>query len=175
MSAKWQKIDIEIPRHLGPQERQALAIEIIDHIRKRTDKGVDKNGSKFPKYSKSYTESLDFKIAGKSKSKVDLQLSGDMLGALDLLNHQPGKIVIGFERGSDENARADGNIRGTYGKNKADSSKARDFLGLSKTELATYLRKYPAKDKDASKKRASTVLNQSDADVETDNLESDGE
>lgn len=145
MSAKWQRVKIAIPDYLSPDERQALAFEILNFIRERTQKkNVDKNNRPFPAYSSSYAKSLDFKIAGKSKGSVDLTLSGDMLGALDLLSHKKGELLIGFENGSQENARADGNIRGTYGQSKPNSSKARDFLGISPTDLKTILKNYPA-------------------------------
>lgn len=100
----------------------------------RTDQGKDKRGNPFPKYSEGYKKSLDFLVAGKS-SKVNLQLSGDMLAALEPLKIKKDYVEIGFERGSDENARADGNIRGTYGSDTPNSKKARDFLGITPDEL----------------------------------------
>lgn len=155
MPAKWQRVTIEIPDEYGPLERQAIAAEVLDFIRTRTqEKSVDKNNKPFPKYSKEYLDSLDFKIGGKSK-KVDLTLSGDMLGALDLINHKKGQLLIGFQNGSEENARADGNIRGTYGKSSS-TGKARDFLGISSTDLQSIIDKYPS---DRSKDRALAVLN----------------
>lgn len=134
MGAKWQRIKIKVPDYFDDEERRELADEIIAHIRKRTESGRDKDGAKFPPYSKSYINSLEFKLAGKSKSRVNLRLSGEMVEALDLLSHKKKEIVIGFERGSVENAKADGNIRGTYGGDEKPS-KARDFLGISDTEL----------------------------------------
>ena len=130
MATKWQRIEIELPEKLPPRQRDRLADLIIDHIIRRTEKGIDKDGSRFPGYSKGYVESLDFKIAGKSKSKIDLTLSGDMLASMELLKDTERKLTIGFERGSEENARADGNIRGTYGQSSENRKKARDFLGL---------------------------------------------
>lgn len=158
MSAKWQKVAIEIPKDYGPIERKAIALEIVDFIRNRTQsKRVDKDGKPFASYSKSYVKSLDFKIGGKSKSKVDLTLSGDMLGALDLLSHKSGKIIVGFENGSQENARADGNIRGTYGNTKPVGP-ARDFLGISDEDLTKILKKYPVDRKSVSERRAAVKV-----------------
>ena len=130
----WQKLSIPIPDDLKPAERLQLADLIIEHIVDRTQRGLDKDGKSFPKYSKAYIQSLDFKNAGKSPGKVDLQLSGDMLAALKLISHQSGKIIIGFENGSTENAKAEGNILGSYG-GSPKSSKARDFLGLQGPKL----------------------------------------
>lgn len=108
---------------------------MIEHIYERTtSENRDKDGRKFPKYSKSYIKSLDFANARKSPSKVDLQLSGDMLAAMKLLNHRPGEITIGFERGTQENAKAEGNILGSYG-GDPNPAKARDFLGIQEKKL----------------------------------------
>lgn len=139
MPAKHQYIDIKIPKTLTKQERKEIADLIIERIVDRTLDGLDKNGRAFPKYSKEYIKSLDFKNAGKSAGDVNLQLSGDMLAALTLLQERADKIRIGFEKGSDENARADGNIRGTYGQDTPNKKKARDFLGVSPTELKSII------------------------------------
>lgn len=113
---------------------------LVERIVERTDKGKDKDGRAFPKYSPSYKDSLDFRNAGKSAGNVNLQLSGDMLAALRVLNSTRNWIEIGFDRGTDENAKADGNIRGTYGKPTPDPKKARDFLGVNEKELMKILK-----------------------------------
>ncbi len=141
MPTKWQKIDVEIPDTLGPSEREQVASDIIEFIRKRTESGLDKNNRDFPEYSKAYIQSLEFKIAGKSASKIDLRLSGDMMAALQLLDHRDGKITIGFQDGSTENDRADGNITGSYG-GSPNKKKARDFLGIADDDLASILGQY---------------------------------
>ena len=140
MGAKWQKIDLEVPPDFTPRQRKKVADLVIDHIITRTKNGKDKDGDKFPGYSEEYIRSLDFKIGGKSKSRVDLTLSGDMLASLDLISDGRGRIRIGFEKGSEENARADGNIRGTYGKDSPDANKARDFLGVEPNVLRKIIR-----------------------------------
>jgi hypothetical protein len=134
MPAKWQKFRVDAPDDFGPSMREALGREVTEFIRKRSESGRDKNNKKFPKYSKSYKESLDFKNAGKT-SKVDLTLSGDMLIALDIISHKRGSILIGYENGSEENDKADGNVTGSYGKSSPRPSKARDFMGISQSDL----------------------------------------
>lgn len=129
-----QKVEIAIPSDLPPAAREELGDLIIEHIVDRTQRGKDKNGKDFPAYSSSYVKSLDFKIAGKSRGKVDLQLSGDMLAAIQLLSSKKGKLTVGFERGAEENGRAEGNILGSYG-GSPNRSKARDFLGIEKAKL----------------------------------------
>lgn len=156
MSTKWQKIDISIPKDYSPIERQAIALEVIKFIRKRTQNdNKDKDGKPFAGYSEAYKQSINFKIAGKSKGTVDLTLSGDMLGALDVLKTRKGEITIGFERGSPENAKADGNIRGTYGKPKPVGPR-RDFLGLKKSELARILKGFEPGDIESAKVKTAT-------------------
>lgn len=134
----WQRVKIEIPDTFGPKQREDLGFAILEFIRDRTKSGIGLNASgtrnkSFPAYSKSYMESLDFKIAGKS-SNVDLTLSGDMLDAMDILNHKKGTITIGFENGTVDNAKAEGNILGSYG-GAPKPSKARNFLGVTPSEL----------------------------------------
>lgn len=140
MATKWQKIKIDLSGYgLSPDQKDEVADLIIERIVNRTDQGKDKNNKpwsgKAAEYSKSYKKSLDFKVASKS-SKVDLQLSGDMLAALSVLDKTSRSVTIGFERGSEENAKADGNIRGTYGQSKPIPGKARDFLGITDAELS---------------------------------------
>src|SRR5689334_18399124 len=116
MGTKHQKFSIEIPRNLDESDRAQLADDIIEFIVARTEKGRDVDGDSFPPYSEAYIKSLAFKIGGKSARKVNLTLSGDMLAAIEVLESKRGKLTIGFRNGSPENDRADGNIRGTYGR-----------------------------------------------------------
>lgn len=120
---------------LTQDQREEVADLIVERIVNRTVKeGRDRYGDKFPKYSDSYKESLDFKIAGKSKSKVDLQLSGDMLAALKVLDVTSRSVLIGYDKGAEENGRVEGNRLGSYG-GDPNPKKARDFLGLTDDEL----------------------------------------
>lgn len=152
----WMKKKIQISKKYSQEEREAIAFELIDKIIERTKKGIDRKGNQFPSYSDSYTGSLDFKIAGKSKNKINLTLSGDMLADLQLLNHDKGEIVIGFENGSDSNAKAEGNIKGTYGQ-KTSTGKKRDFLGVQEKELREVLEKYPLDDFEKRQKRTQNI------------------
>lgn len=129
MPAKWQRFRLDAPEDFTPGMREALGKEVVEFIRRRTESGKDKNGDKFIKYSKAYINSKAFKIAGKSPSKVNLTLSGDMLIALDVLSHKSGSVLIGFEKGSEENARADGNVQ------------TRDFMGIGDKDLENLIDK----------------------------------
>lgn len=142
--AKWMRVPIDIPKRFGPTERLAIAQEVIDFIVQRTRSGKAIDGSKFPGYSQSYSKSLNFKIAGKSKSNVDLTLSGDMLDSLRLISQKSGQIIVGYDRAdSVNNGKAEGNQLGTYGQKKANTKKARPFLGISRDDLTNILEKYP--------------------------------
>lgn len=133
-----------------------IAKEIIDFIKQRTEKGLDKNNRKFSPYSKSYKKSLDFKLAGKS-SKVDLELTGEMLAEMDLLTERSGSITIGYEADNkDLNGKVEGNRKGTYG-NKKPVTKPRDFLGIHEDDLKKILRKYPAQSKTLQERIAELI------------------
>jgi hypothetical protein len=184
---KPQEFVFTIPKGYSDAEQKDIADAVVDHIRERTAKGVgvDRKGNrvrgleKFPKYSQSYKESLSFKIGGKS-NKVDLTLSGDMLGALDVLEMKNGKIKIGYEEGTREYLIAEGNILGTYGTDKADPSRARDFLGVTPKELADILKQFPLENKrtkqnaainEASKRAAPRARKG----IQVDDLEDEGD
>jgi hypothetical protein len=154
---KQWKFPVEISDKYTPDERKAIAIEIIDFIVDRTQKrNLDKNNRPFKGYSKSYMKSLDFKIAGKN-GNVDLTLSGDMMSSIEMLNEKKGKLIIGFSKGL-QNDKAEGNILGTYG-NKRPVAPARDFLGITTRDLKKeILSKFPIKDREESLKYADKVL-----------------
>lgn len=136
MSEKHQAVWLNTPKGLTDEEKEKLADAYIEYIYDRTvNDNNDKYGRAFPKYSKDYKRSLDFINAGKNPSDVNLTLSGDMLAELKLLKVKGNKVLIGYEKGSVENAKADGNIRGTYGTDTPKPNKARDFLGFEGKEL----------------------------------------
>lgn len=171
MATKWQKTKIKIPMAYSPAEREAIAQEVLDFIRERVQgKNLDKRNRPLPSYSKSYVNSLAFKIAGKSKNDVNMTQSGDTLAAMQLLDHKPGEIVIGWERGSKENAIADGNIRGTYGNSRSVGPK-RDFLGLAQKDLAKILKQeFPLDDQ---KKRMESVAAHKGGEAAKDGFDGD--
>lgn len=141
-----QKFTIKISKKYGVQERIAIGLDAIEQIIDRTQSGKDKKGKDFPGYSKEYTKSFDFKLAGKNKNKVDLTLSSEMLNALTILNHKPGQITIGYTKDDKfNNDKAEGNIKGTYGQKKPISGKKRDFLGISGDEKKEITSRYPTK------------------------------
>lgn len=146
--AKQQKVTIEIPDAYTAEERRAIAAEILSRIVERTrEEGKGVNGRTFPGYSQSYKDSLDFKIAGKG-NQVDLTLSSEMLDAIELLSSAKGKLTIGYSAGDPINGKVEGNRLGTYGRSSPIPGKARDFLGISKGDLAQILRSYPLRNEE---------------------------
>lgn len=134
------------------EEREAIAVEVIDRIKERTQDGKDKFGRQFKSYkTKDYAK---FKSSVGASSKVDLTLSGDMLDSIEIIANKAGKVVIGYSDGNPERGKAEGNILGTYGQQKQTAPK-RDFLGLTKRELDQILSKY-----EKDEKRAEKILKQ---------------
>lgn len=146
MALDVTQIEIPLPDGLNQDDRLAIADEIIEFIVDRTRRGKDKDNKSFPAYSASYKNSLDMAIAkhhgGKSKSKVTLELSGDMLAALSLIRARKDALIIGYkDSDATEKAKAEGNILGSYG-GEPDSDRARDFLGITPSALRAILAKY---------------------------------
>ena len=153
-----QKVKIKIPKAYKPAERKAIAREVVDFIIERSKAGKDKNNKAFPAYSDSYAQSEAFKDFGKSKAKVNVTLTGEMIESLDRLSDSNGEIIIGYEKGDDElNGKVEGNITGSYGGKKARKEKARDFMGISSGDLKRILEKYPVKNKQDRELRVEAI------------------
>lgn len=131
MGAKWQKIEVLLPDTFrSAKDKLAVGEELIEHMRKRTEDGFDKEHGRFPGYSKAYKNSLEFAIAGKSPRPVNLTQTGDMLSDIEVLSIRGNRLLIGFERGSLSNDKADGHITGWQGRSKTK----REFLGFEGSE-----------------------------------------
>jgi len=126
--------EIEISKKFKPEDRRAIAQEIIDEIISRTENGLDADNKKFVGYSKTYSRE-------KGQSNVDLTFSGDMLSEIKLLQEKSGKLRIGFERGYDGLGKVEGNVLGTYGQDKP-VNKGRNFLGITQDDLNRILAPY---------------------------------
>jgi len=140
--AEPQQVSINVPIEASRNnaDRSALAQEIIDFIRERSQAGIGakKTGRgfsniEFPEYSEAY-------IAKKGQSNVDLTLSEEMLSSIKYFpsKSSQGSITIGFNAGTKVNAKAEGNAIGSYG-GKPNRAKARPFLGITKSEILRLL------------------------------------
>jgi hypothetical protein len=107
---------------------------IIDYMENRVSdgRGLDNVKLKSP-YSDSYADSLNFKAAGKTKNNVNMKLSGDMLGSIDLLKVDGSKLTIGIED-PDQAIKAYGHQTGFEGHPFLKGPK-RPFFGVSTEEL----------------------------------------
>jgi hypothetical protein len=136
-----QKVKIKIPKGFSPAERKEIAMDIISYIQDRAldkNKGYDPSTGKeikLPKYTKSYADKK-----GVGVGDVDLALSTKMLNGIEVLNSTSDSVTIGFKAGSEENAKAEGNQKGTYGQPKPIPGKARPFLGLPEAALKRILK-----------------------------------
>lgn len=123
--------NIQVPIDMDGSTRLILAQEVIDKIKDNVSQGIDASGKVFSgvkkknTYAASYVSSPQFSAAGKRQSPINLRLSGDMMDTLDVIDHGPGYIDIGYEDGSAENEKAGWAIDGNR------YTPARNFLGLS--------------------------------------------
>lgn len=138
-----QKVKIKIPKGFSPSERKDIAMDIITYIQERAieqNKGYNPSTGrefKLPKYTKAYAQKK-----GVGEGEVDLVLSADMFNGMKVLNQTPDSVTIGFQAGTQENAKAEGNQKGTYGQSKPIPGKARPFLGLPENKLKEIIAKY---------------------------------
>lgn len=135
----WQRTRINLPARYTKSDREAIASEIIDFIRERSQSGRGFNpdtgrNKRFVRYSREYAKR-------KGQTNVDLTLEDKMLRAMRLLSDRPDSLLIGYENGTEENAKAEGNQIGSYGRSP-NPAKARPFLGLTNADLRRILEKY---------------------------------
>lgn len=119
------------------EDRMRIGRLIIDYIKSRTKAGRGVGNVRFlgpdgdGKYSDAYAQTVEFKIAGKTKGRVNLTLSGDMLDSLKVVDAGlAGRVVIGLS-GEDADQKA------TWMREKGYH-----FLGLSDDELNGILSGY---------------------------------
>lgn len=119
----------------------------IDYMLERTKSGVDYNGKAFARYSKEYMESLEFSAFGKS-SQVDMELTGEMLGSIDLEDLPGNEIKISIK--GEPAARAYGHMTGMKGHPTLEGkAPVREFFGVRESELKSIGRDFmPSSPKD---------------------------
>lgn len=141
--AKQQKFKIDFPEGLTDKIKLSITRDVIEHIQRRAieeNRGFNPDTGrefKFSKYSKEYAAKK-----GVSRGDVDLVNSSDMFNAMEILKIQKDSALIGFQSGSKENAKAEGNQLGTYGQPSPIPGKARPFLGIPKKVLDEIVSKY---------------------------------
>jgi hypothetical protein len=132
--------ELQVDPALDYASRVAIGEDMINAIINRAKAGKSLDGGSFPKYSKDYIESDDFKRAGKSADKVNLTLSSEMLESMKIYADQEGLVKVGYTSNDhpDLIGRVEGNQIGSYG-GKPDGDKARPFVGLTQGEKETIL------------------------------------
>jgi hypothetical protein len=128
-----------------PAAKEAIAQAFIDKIVERTQDGKDVDGKDFAKkYSKAYKDSLAFDAFGKT-NKVNMTLSGEMLGTIDVVESKGNKIKIGWSD-AENNAKA-------FNHNSGDTVPKRQFFGVTDKELAEIKREFKPQIKDTDNDR----------------------
>lgn len=119
-----------------PSLVSTIGQEIIDYMTERTLNGKEIGGSKDLKkpYSKSYQDSIEFRAFGKSADEVNMTLTGDMLGSIDIADDKPDALKIAIE-GDLETKKA-------YNHNVGDTLPKRPFFGITEDELDSILSKH---------------------------------
>lgn len=139
-----QTIDLNklVGADISDDEQLVIKIgqKIIDYMEERVDegKGYDREKLKSP-YSTSYSESLEFKAAGKSRNDVNMKLSGDMMASIDILKTDGSKITIGIDD-EEQAAKAYGHMTDFKGHpTLAGKGNRRPFFGVTPEELKEYV------------------------------------
>lgn len=133
ISQKKMELEISLDELFGtkvPNDqalREAIGQSVIEKIVNRTKSGEGVNGIPFKAYSSAYKNSLEFDVWGKSPDKINLTLTGDMLGTLDIKAQSRGVIKIGW-RDATENAKA-------FNHHTGDTLPRRPFFGLKQSEI----------------------------------------
>ncbi len=118
-------------------QRRSIGQAAVEFIVSRTKRGLGIDGVKLQgpdgdgKYSKSYKDSNEFKAGGKSGSRVNLTLTGDMLTSMDVVDvSRDGIIILGFTD-DDDNDKASFMQEKNY-----------NFFGLSEREKRKILERF---------------------------------
>ena len=119
-----------------PSLINSIGQDIIDYMVQRTEAGKAIGGNKDLKkpYSIAYIKSAEFKAFGKKPNEVNMTLTGDMLGAIDLTNTDSDKLKIEIVE--------DLQVKKSFNHNTGDTVPKRDFFGITASELDDILAKH---------------------------------
>ena len=92
LASKFKRLQSKLPRIIDKGVKQA-GFQLVDRIRTKTQKGIDRNDVRFEPYSEGYLKRL--RREGKSTS-VDLFYTGRMLGSLGTKKTGKHKVSLGF-------------------------------------------------------------------------------
>lgn len=123
---------INVPQNLTALQREAIGLDVVDFIIERTKNGLDINNEPFAPYKSSYKNTFEYKIGHGGNSKVNLSLTGEMLGTISIISHGIGYIKLGFEDA--EAAKKAKWIQAPSGQ-KSGKQPPRKFFGISEKDL----------------------------------------
>ena len=78
-----------------PEDMREIGLLVRERIYNRTISGVDVNGQAFAPYSEAYAER---KQAALGTSRVDLQVSGNMLNHMQVVEVEKDSVTLGWEQ-----------------------------------------------------------------------------
>jgi sRNA-binding protein len=114
--------------------KQRISQALIDKMKERIDKGLDVNGEPMKQYSAVYQHSPEY-IAARKTGVVNMTLSGDMMGAIDVVKEDRNKITLGFNQQKEE-LKANRHMRGEGG------VPVREFFGIGEDEISAVKKEF---------------------------------
>lgn len=133
-----QTIDLDsiagAPISKDPVLRNEIAKAIVDYMKSRIqfdNLGIDQKRYSSNKYSEGYVNSKEFEDAGKSPSKVDMTLTGEMVKSIGVLRQKKSDVIIAIKN-EDVLPRAHGHMTGKEG---TVPKMKREFFGVSDREI----------------------------------------
>lgn len=138
--------DVDFTGKIDLKER--IAQRVVETILDRTSKGFDINGSRFPGYSDSYKKSLAFKAFNKGRT-VNLELTGQMLGTMEVLDTTGSQIELGWSDDL-ETAKA-------FNHNIGDTLPRRRFFDISSEEIESIRNEFESEIEQEFSPRAQTI------------------
>lgn len=137
MANKETKLTLRVPEHFNAEQRAEVAEQVMEFIIDRSKKGYNVRGVDWAGKAGQYTEAYAKRKGVSEGGPVDLSLSHDMLDGMRYFSSLSprGQITIGYQKGTQLERKAEGNILGTYGKQSPIPGKARPFLDILQRDL----------------------------------------
>lgn len=131
-------IDINLTELFGneiqdPLLREEIGLALVETIKERLDKGEFLNPSATKTYSEQYKDSTEYIVADKD-NRANLQLSGEMLSNLQVIESESGNIKIGYTVGV--------NQKKAFNHHTGDTVPKREFMGFKDSELKKITREF---------------------------------
>ena len=131
------KLTLDVPDDLTAEERREVADRVIAFISDRSKHGWNVYGRDWSGKAGEYSAGYAKKKGVSTDGPVDLSDSHEMLDGMQYFPSlsPTGEITIGYKKGTTLERKAEGNIKGTYGRDSPIPGKARPFLDILKKDL----------------------------------------